>query len=164
MLDMARERLEPLGHRVDLRHGDFRTLPAHLGPGDGIRVVISAYALHHLNREEKRDVVGACVEALAPGGWFLNADNIVGNTSSLERRFQQLRVAAILAGAAGSFSKLTTPEEVRAYLDDLERNEGDQPLRLAEDLAILEDAGLEPVGAFWLEFREAVTGGIKPEP
>jgi hypothetical protein len=40
-------------------------------------------------------------------------------------------------------------------------NERDQPLALAEDLALLRSSGLRHVSAFWLEYRELVSGGQK---
>jgi len=52
----------------------------------------------------------------------------------------------------------------RLFLDDLEEREGDRPLTLGEDLACLKQAGLESVTPVWVEFREAVIIGIKPEP
>ena len=62
---------------------------------------------------------------------------------------------------AGSDSRFDDPVKVRAFLDDLEANEGDQPLPLVEDLEILREAGLENASVFWAEHREAVTGGVK---
>jgi hypothetical protein len=47
----------------------------------------------------------------------------------------------------------------RQFLADLELQEADQPLTLAEDLAMLRNHGLKHVAAFWLEYRELVSGG-----
>lgn len=162
MLSAARTRLAPWSHRVVLHRADFRNLLRGLPERIQARVVTSSYALHHLDRAEKRRLVATCVDLLEPGGWLINADIIVGNTERLERRYQDLRVAGILRRAGGSFNGRTTTAAVRDALDELERNEGDRPLTLHEDLTILTDAGLTHVGAFWLEFREAVTGGVKP--
>ena len=49
----------------------------------------------------------------------------------------------------------------RADSYDLEKNERDQPLTLSEDLAVLRSSGLKNVSAFWLEYRELVSGGQK---
>lgn len=48
----------------------------------------------------------------------------------------------------------------RRFLDALEVNERDQPLTLGEDLEVLRHAGLKSACAFWLEYRELVSGGI----
>jgi hypothetical protein len=49
----------------------------------------------------------------------------------------------------------------RQFLDELERNEGDQPIRPAEDLRILHEAGFAHVTTFWRETREIVYGGMR---
>jgi tRNA (cmo5U34)-methyltransferase len=47
----------------------------------------------------------------------------------------------------------------RAYLDEIERQDGDQPQSLLTDLQILREAGVRYASVFWLEYREAVIGG-----
>jgi hypothetical protein len=44
----------------------------------------------------------------------------------------------------------------------LEENEGDQPQRLASDLAAFEHAGFQHVATLWRDTREVVIGGVKP--
>jgi hypothetical protein len=50
---------------------------------------------------------------------------------------------------------------LRKHLDRLEAADGDQPLTLQVDLQILRNAQLRGVTVFWLEYREAVCGGMK---
>ena len=161
MIDVASERLGPEAHRVDFRIGDFRHLDELLDPTERGEVVITAYALHHLDAKDKAAVIRRCVDFLEPGGWFLNADNIVGETPELEERYQELRIAGIVERADPSDDRFAGPERTRAYLDAMEANEGDQPLRLQQDLEILRSSGPRMSSVFWLETREAVTGGLK---
>jgi hypothetical protein len=49
----------------------------------------------------------------------------------------------------------------RQFLADLERKEADQPLTLAEDVEVIRSSGLKNASAFWLEYRELVSGGQK---
>ena len=63
--------------------------------------------------------------------------------------------------AGGSDNRFTDSASTRRFLADLEKNERDQPLTLAEDLALLRSSGLKNVSAFWLEYRELVSGGQK---
>ncbi len=160
MVEAAAERLGPLARSVDFRTGDFRDLGRLLKPGETGAAVISAYALHHIDHDAKVAVVRRCLEFLEPGGWFLNADLVVAESERLEERIQELRVAGIVR-RAGSDPRFNESTRVRAFLDDLEAKEGDQPLPLTEDLEVLRRAGLEHVGVFWSEHREAVTGGVK---
>src|SRR6266480_3714728 len=161
MVELAKARLRSLASRVQFAVGDFRKL-RELAPGARTAdVVFSAYALHHPSRPDKEKVLRAVVELLVPGGWFINADLTVADSSDLESRLQELRVAGIEKRAGGSNTRFTDPASTRRFLADLEKNERDQPLTLAEDLALLRSSGLKNVSAFWLEYRELVSGGQK---
>src|SRR5882757_5919570 len=161
MVDLAKARLTSLVSRVEFVIGDFRNLQ-QLAPGAGTAdVVFSAYALHHLGRSDKERVLREVVALLVPGGWFINADLTVADSPDLEGRLQQLRVAGIVKRAGGSDTRFTDPASTRRFLADLEKNERDQPLTLAEDLTLLRSSGLKNVSAFWLEYRELVSGGQK---
>jgi tRNA (cmo5U34)-methyltransferase len=160
MIDLARARLGMSADRADFRVGDFRQLQ-HLGLGGGsIDVVFSSYALHHLTRDDKQRVVSRVVALLRPGGWFINADLVIADTPELESRIQQLRVAGIVSRAGGRDSRFADAASTRRLLDDLEANEGDQPLTVSEDLQILRGAGFR-ASVLWLEHREAVCAGVK---
>src|SRR6266850_4869357 len=161
MVELAKARLTSLVSRVRFVIGDFRKLQ-EVAPGAGTAdVVFSAYALHHLSRPDKEKVLRAVVELLVPGGWFINADLTVADSPDLESRLQELRVAGIVKRGGGSDTRFTDPASTRRFLADLEKNERDQPLTLTEDLALLRSSGLKHVSAFWLEYRELVSGGQK---
>lgn len=161
MIELANARLTSLASRVEFVIGDFRKLQ-ELIPGTGtVDVVFSAYALHHLSRSDKETVLRRMVELLVPGGWFVNADLIVADSPELESRLQQIRIAGIVERAGGTDSRFTNSALTRQFLADLEKNERDQPLTLAEDLTLLRSSGLKNVSAFWLEHRELVSGGQK---
>ena len=160
MIELAKARLKSLASRVQFVIGDFRKLQ-ELAPGDGTFVVFSAYALHHLSRPHKKVVLRQVVELLVPGGWFVNADLIVADSPELESRLQEIRVAGIVERAAGSDNRFAHSASTRQFLADLEKNERDQPLTLAEDLELLRSSGLKNVSAFWLEYRELVSAGQK---
>jgi tRNA (cmo5U34)-methyltransferase len=161
MVDLAKERLRALASRIEFVIGDFRNLQ-QLVPGvRTFDLVFSAYALHHLSRVDKEKVLRQVVELLTPGGWFVNADLIVADSPELESRLQEIRVAGIVERAGGSDNRFVDSASTRRFLADLEKNERDQPLTLAEDLALLRSSGLKDVCAFWLEYRELVSGGQK---
>ena len=161
MIELAKARLTSLASRVQFVIGDFRKL-RELVPGPGTAdVVFSAYALHHLSRPDKETVLRQVVELLVPGGWFVNADLIVADSPELENRLQQIRVAGIVERAAGADNRFADSASTRRFLADLEKNERDQPITLAEDLEVLRRSGLKNVSAFWLEYRELVSGGQK---
>ena len=164
MLDLARVRLSAVADRVDLRLGDFRRLADIAADAAPFDVIFSSYALHHLNSAEKQDVVRQSLAHLRPGGWFVNADLIVAEVPRIERRIQELRVEGIVARAAGSDPRFADFQAARAFLDEVESRDADQPVTLREDLRTLASAGVQGATAFWLEYREAVCGGYKQGP
>jgi ubiquinone/menaquinone biosynthesis C-methylase UbiE len=133
-----------------------------LAPAAGtIDIVFSAYALHHLSRPDKETVLRQVVKLLVPGGSFVNADLIVADSPELESRLQEIRIAGIVERARGLDNRFIDLASTRRFLADLENNERDQPLTLAEDLEVLRGSGLKNVSAFWLEYRELVSAGQK---
>ncbi len=160
MIDLCRARLGPAAARVDFLVADFQSIPAHRLQPASADVVFSAYALHHLARNAKREVIAQACLWLKPGGWFLNADLVVARDPQVERRIQVLREAGIVSRANGD-TRFLTLASTRDYLAQLEANEQDQPLTLEGDLEIAREAGLNSVEVFWKQYREAVWGGPK---
>ena len=161
MIELAKVRLKPSESRVEFAIGDFRKLQQLASDAVAVNVIFSAYALHHLSRLDKAAVLGQVVEFLAPGGWFVNADLIVADSPELESRLQQIRIDGIVERAGGGDGRFSDSVLTRQFLADLELKEADQPLTLTEDLGLLRSSGLKDVSAFWLEYRELVSGGQK---
>lgn len=161
MIELAKARLTSLASRVQFVLGDFRKLPELAVSAGTVDVVFSAYALHHLSRPDKETVLRQVLKLLVPGGWFMNADLILANSPELESRLQELRVTGIVERANGLDNRFIDLASTRRFLADLEKNERDQPLTLAEDLELLRSSGLKNVSAFWLEYRELVSAGQK---
>ncbi|HET7293500.1 MAG TPA: methyltransferase domain-containing protein [Vicinamibacteria bacterium] len=157
MLDLARGRLGPLASRVELVVGDFRRLD-ELGLPPEADVVLSSFALHHLTADEKRRLLREVASRLTAGGWFVNADLVVSESAELESRIQALRVEGILLRAAGRDPRFVDVSATRAWLEQMEAAEGDQPLTLASDLGLAREAGLH-AEVLWKEHREVVWGG-----
>ena len=158
MLEMARARLGKRGDSVSLQVGDFRDLSRLFPGGERFDVVLSSYALHHLSREEKISVVRQAAALLRPGGWCVNADIFAAETPELERTVQDIRVRGIVERGKDD-ERFKDYGTTRRYLDEMEAEEGDRPLTLAEDLEVFRQGGLRDVAVFWLEYREAVIGG-----
>lgn len=49
--------------------------------------IVSSLAIHHVEDDGKRDVYARAHEALAPNGWFVNAEQVAGPTELLEKEF-----------------------------------------------------------------------------
>jgi len=161
MVELARTRLASLTARVDFRIGDFRQLQETIPEKECGEVVFSSYALHHLNRGEKVEVIRQALGFLKPEGWLMNADIIRSESQVIEERIQQVRVDGIVRRGRALDLRFRDAEATRQFLNELEAADQDQPLTLEEDLQALRDAGLSHIVVFWSEYREAVIGGRK---
>jgi tRNA (cmo5U34)-methyltransferase len=88
MLDRARERF---GDRRDVeirRHDLDEPLPADLGRFD---VVVSSFAIHHLEPERQMALYREVFEHLVPGGLFVNVEHVASTTA---RRHEEFLLAA----------------------------------------------------------------------
>ena len=159
MLRLAKSRLGDLAQRVEWVLSDFQTMPTMVIRPDTFNIVISSYALHHLNAQEKLAVLKSVVRAIKPAGWFLNADIVVAESPDVERRIQEIRVEALTDRAPAQDKRFHSTDATRRFLDDLEATENDQPQTLDKDMWILRESGIANAEVFWKEYREAVVGG-----
>ncbi|HJL85413.1 MAG TPA: class I SAM-dependent methyltransferase, partial [Candidatus Marinimicrobia bacterium] len=161
MLELAKSRLGDFAQRLEWILSDFQTMPATVTRPDTFDVVISSYALHHLNAQEKLAVLKSVVQAIKPAGWFLNADVVVAEAPDVERRIQEIRVEAVTDRTPAQDKRFRSTDTTRQFLDNLEAKEQDQPQTLEKDMRILRESGITNAEVFWKEYREAVIGGSK---
>ena len=161
MLELAKSRLDDFAQRLEWILSDFQTMPATVTRPDTFDVVISSYALHHLNAQEKLAVLKSVVQAIKAAGWFLNADVVVAEAPDVERRIQEIRVEAVTDRTPAQDKRFRSTDTTRQFLDNLEAKEQDQPQTLEKDMRILRESGITNAEVFWKEYREAVIGGSK---
>ena len=81
MLDIAKERFEEAGaSEVTYLAGDYSTFE-DAEPYDAI---ISSLSIHHLEDEAKQTLFSRIFQLLKPGGVFVNADQVLGETPFLD--------------------------------------------------------------------------------
>lgn len=119
MLERARERIgggapRRVGAaRVELRVADLRDPLPHAGePYDA---VVSALAIHHLDADSKRDLFRRAHDALRPGGIFVNAEQVLGSTPELQRRYRAWHRAQ--SAALGVTAEEWAASETRMAVD-----------------------------------------------
>jgi SAM-dependent methyltransferase len=161
MVAAARARLGALAERVEFVVGDFRQPEALCQGISGADAVVSAFALHHLNLDEKARLIGHCRTLLKEGGWFLNADLVVAEDEFLEALVQRMRVSGIVERSGGRDPRFRDAAGTRRFLDELERNECDQPQREADDLRLVRECGYRHGMLLWKDTREVVYGGVR---
>jgi tRNA (cmo5U34)-methyltransferase len=148
MLALARVRLAGAAHAPEIVVADYARAPLG-GPYDAI---VSALSIHHCDDAAKRDLFGRCRDALAPGGVFVNADQVAGPTPALEAAYDR----AWLDGARRAGA---TEAEIAAARARMTENRG---APLAAQLGWLAEAGFEDVDCWFKDGRFAVYAGRKP--
>jgi tRNA (cmo5U34)-methyltransferase len=120
------------------------------GPFDA---VVSALAIHHLSDADKRNLYSRILDVLAPGGIFINAEQVVGSSVRLQSLFEKVHLDR--ARRLGS-----SDSEIAGAID---RMSFDRCTTLGDQLAWLDQAGYTDVECFFRSFRFAVFGGWNPE-
>jgi tRNA (cmo5U34)-methyltransferase len=87
MLRVARRRIAGGPGRFEFRTMDYARKPLPRRDG-GYDLVVSALSIHHLTHGDKKELFGKVRRLLAVGGYFVNADQIVGDTPEEEARFR----------------------------------------------------------------------------
>lgn len=145
MLEKAQSRLARYSPKIHIQE---MTAPLPAGAFDAI---ISSLAIHHLSDEEKQHLYAKAWGALRPGGLFLNAEQILGESQEQENFFNQMHLTG--ARALGS-----SEEEINQAI---QRMKFDRCAPLNKQIDWLSRAGFVHAGVFFQHFRFAVFAGWK---
>lgn len=147
MLDIARDRF-----RGDDRVLGFHTMDyARCLPQGQFDVVVSAMSVHHLSHPDKQHLFRMIHDCLSPGGPFIHADLIQGETPEADHRFKTSWWSHIRAQGFGG--------ETLKGLE--ERMAQDRPAKLSEQLAWMTRAGFRETDCFFEYNNFAVYAGVK---
>lgn len=146
---MVQAAVATLGERAVASHVQDFAAPLPAGPFDA---VVSALAIHHLDDAGKVSLYERALAALRPGGVFVNAEQLLGATASLDAllwRWHEREARALGA---------TDAEWAAA----VERMSHDRCATLDANLAMLSGAGFADVSAHFTDGRFAVLAGRRP--
>jgi tRNA (cmo5U34)-methyltransferase len=146
---MLREARQRLGAGVQGVHvGDMAD-----GLPDGrFDAIVSALAIHHLEHPAQRELFDRCRAALAPGGIFVNAEQLAGPSAGLTEAYEQRWARECRALGATEAELAETRERMRH----------DRCIDLGTQLGWLRDAGFAPVDCIYRRWRLAVYFGVRP--
>jgi tRNA (cmo5U34)-methyltransferase len=146
MLQKASQRLS--AHRLQI---SIQSLDSDL-PAGPFQAIVSALAIHHLNDAGKRALYSRIFSTLAPGGIFINAEQVLGGSPRLEKLFEHVHFDR--ARALGS-----SEAEIAGAI---QRMNHDRCAPLNDQLQWLTALGFVDVDCFYRSFRFAVIGGWRP--
>ena len=148
MLLIARQRLKPLGKRVRFVTADF----ASAAPSKSYDAVVSALAIHHLPDSGKRHLFGDIFKYLTPGGVFINADQVAGETAAIDQRSREMWMK-------GARELKVSEKDLDAALGRMKQ---DLPATVGQQLAWIREAGFVEVSCSYRNQIFAVLSGAKP--
>ena len=149
MLLIAKARLKPLGKRVRFVTADF----AKDAGTKTYDAVVSALAIHHLPDSGKRHLFGDVFKYLTPGGVFINADQVAGDTAANDRHQRERWMARARE------LKIAEKDLTAA----LERMKQDLPATVGQQLFWLRETGFLDVACSYRNLIFAVLSGVKPK-
>jgi tRNA (cmo5U34)-methyltransferase len=147
MLTIARLRLKPLGKRVK-----FVTALATATPSQAYDAVVSSLAIYHLPDSGKRHLFGDIFKYLTTGGVFINADQVAGETTAIDRRARDLWMKRARELKAGE-------KDLAAAVEIMKR---DLPSTVGQHLAWMRETGFVDVSCVYRNLIYAVISGTKP--
>jgi tRNA (cmo5U34)-methyltransferase len=150
MLRVARRRLAEGDGRFEFRNMDYarKGLP---GVAGGYDVVVSALSIHHLTHGDKRELFEKVYGSLADGGYFVNADQILGESPEEETLYKEWWLRRVREAEVSEADLAAALSRMRA----------DRNATLSSQLGWLEEAGFGEVRCAYRDHRFAVYGGRK---
>jgi ubiquinone/menaquinone biosynthesis C-methylase UbiE len=155
MLDRARAAMADHRDRCAIVEGDLADSLSHYAEGP-FDLVVSGFAIHHLEHGRKRSLYEEIYDILRPGGLFLHIEHVASATPGAEALFDKLYIDSITA-----YTGKPRGEVAAAYHSRPDK--ADNKLeRVERQLAWLEEIGFADVDCYfkWLEL--AVFAGAKP--
>jgi len=148
MLAVARRRLKPFGTRIRFASAQLATAT----PSRSYDAVVSSLAIYHLPDGGKRHLFGDILKYLTPGGVFVNADQVAGETAAIDERTRELWIKRA--------RELKVAE--RDLVAALSRMKQDLPATVGQHLAWMREVGFVEVSCVYRNLIFAVLSGSKP--
>lgn len=159
MIDRAKLRLDEQLEQITFITSTFQKLSEN--NLSGIDAVVSAFALHHLLREEKLRLFQYIHSIIRSDGWFINCDIFNATDPAIEALYRNLLYRGTKERTLNLKHQEKTLDNIAMEYTSKEKRDGDNLLSIAEETHLLTEAGFRMVDCFWKEYREAVYGGTK---
>lgn len=163
MLDHARERFSSRAQQPEIIQTDFgastwvRELPACRS----YDLIISGYAIHHLDDGEKRRLLADTFGLLRPGGMFVNLEHVAPESQMGRDLFDALFIDSLYTQAWES-GRAVTREEVSATYHGREDQHENQLASVKSQAEWMRDAGFVDVDCYFKILELALLAGRKP--
>lgn len=157
MLAKARERFDGLPNfrftACDLTQAFRQPEHAAASFADGsFDLIVSGLAIHHLEHPQKQSLFRQISRLLAPNGWFVNADQVLGEDDTAEAVYTSAWREHVLRS-----TELSDADKAAAF----ERIQLDRMATLSDQLRWLADAGLSSPNLYFQHYNFVVYAARK---
>jgi SAM-dependent methyltransferase len=169
MLDEARARLAAMGDRTSYVVGDLTRPGAFAAAveaaGGRFDAVVASCCFHNIEPAERvAELYREAREAVAPGGCFLNVDNVGTDAPILSEVYVRARVERLRRRRQRETGLLPPSAEVEAQVRARRDNHDPSIRSVAWHLESLRAAGFDAVECFWRDGGSALVGGYLAGP
>ena len=124
-------------------------------------VVVSGYAIHHLQDQRKRELYAEVFGLLRPGGLFLNTDSVKSETPWIESIFNDLLIDSLNDHHLRLGSGKSRDEVAQEYVYSPDRA-ANKLARVEVQCEWLRQCGFEDVDCYFKILELAMFGGRRP--
>lgn len=148
MLSEAKENLKVFKNKFDFIVSDYsEALPFKRN----YDLVISALSIHHLTDSKKQKLFKKIMEHLKPGGIFINADQVLGETADIDKVYRETWIEQVKKRGIDQ-------DELNAAF---ERMKEDKMSTLSSQIQWLKETGFVNVNCWFKNYSFAVYSGAK---
>lgn len=163
MMDAARDLLEmdmslPRFILADLASPGWSEAVAHDAPYDA---VVSGFTIHHLAHARKRDLFREVYALLAPGGLFINVEQVASPTAWVESQSNAAMIDSLVDYQSHHGIGKTRERVVAEFHSHADR-EANVLASVETQCQWLVEAGFDDVDCFFKYFELCVFGGRRP--
>jgi len=123
--------------------------------------VVSTFAIHHLSHRDKRHLFKEIFKILKDNGGFINGDIVRSKNQKIETKYEDIWARHVKKMTKSILKKDVLLESIKAKGRKREKEEGDRPASLEEQLQWLRIAGFDTAECIWKYYCFAVYGGFK---
>ena len=125
-----------------------------------VDIVVSGFAIHHLDDSRKKELYSEIYELLSPGGVFINMDHLASATPVVESLFEQYYIDHLLKFQRKDNPGIKREEVAESFINRPDKEE-DKPAMVEEQCTWLRDIGFKDVDCFFKLFVIGIFGGRK---
>ncbi len=162
MLEQARQRIDAqraVCRAADFRRPDWTAVVIDRGPFD---LIVSGFAIHHLDDDRKQALYAELFALAAPGGLMLNLEHVASESPAAHQAFYELFIDSLWAEHRRRGGEKSRAQIAEAFLNRPSRA-ADQLAPVEEQCRWLRQIGFVEVGCWLKIFELALFGGRKPE-